>query len=282
MKRLVAALAGVALGMAPIRADAQVGDMLVAPTRVVFEGARRSAALSIVNKGPAPATYRIVWVQKRMSETGDLDDVVACGQGCPPASDIVRFSPREVRLPPGGSQTVRLVLRKPVDLPAGEYRSHLKIFTVPPASSVGSSVETDPDAKGGIRISLTPIYGISVPVIVRQGKLTAQARLEELKIVPGSGVRGSKAEKLLEFKIIRTGDRSIYGDFSVKVATGAFSWRTVAQAKGVAVYTPNLYRLVRLPLEERIPPNSRLIIEFEEKPEQNKDGMTVTSEFDYR
>ena len=42
---------------------------------------------------------------------------------------MIRYAPRRVTVPPGGSQQIRILLRRPRDLEPGEYRSHLWIVT---------------------------------------------------------------------------------------------------------------------------------------------------------
>ena len=47
-----------------------IGDLLVAPTRVVFDGRKRSAELNLANIGQARATYRVSLVRMEMDEIG--------------------------------------------------------------------------------------------------------------------------------------------------------------------------------------------------------------------
>ena len=58
----------------PSRAPA-VGDLLVAPTRVVFEGRLRSAHLTLINTGAERTTYRIFFTKMRMTQTGELEEI---------------------------------------------------------------------------------------------------------------------------------------------------------------------------------------------------------------
>ncbi len=51
------------------------GEMMIAPTRVVFEGSTRSARVSLVNSSNETKTYRISFVRKRMTEDGGIVDV---------------------------------------------------------------------------------------------------------------------------------------------------------------------------------------------------------------
>src|SRR5580765_7063700 len=63
------------LAAAPLAgAQAGVGDLLVAPTRIVLDG-RKGAEIILNNIGSEPATYRVSIEFRRMTEAGELVDV---------------------------------------------------------------------------------------------------------------------------------------------------------------------------------------------------------------
>ena len=84
------------------------GGLLVAPTRLVFEGRVRNAELSLVNTGSDITTYRIEFVRLRMREDGSFENVDAAGPGERFSDELVRYSPRQVTLEPGVPQAIRL------------------------------------------------------------------------------------------------------------------------------------------------------------------------------
>ena len=219
------------------------GDLTVTPTRVVFEGRTRTAQISVINRGAKKATYRIAFFQMRMTEEGQLEEIETPGAGEQFADGFLRFSPREVTLEPELAQTVRLLVRKPADLPPGEYRSHLLLYAIPTDEQASPEVPGLKDKEIGIR--LIPIYRVSLPVIVREGDLAATATLGDLTLEPGSGA----ATTSLSFRLRRDGDRSLYGDVTVTyVSADGRSARVVGEIKGLAVYTPNEVRRVLMPL----------------------------------
>lgn len=115
-------------------------DLMLFPTRIVLEKNQRAAQVELINQGRSPETYRINLVNRRMSETGEFIPVGTPGPGEQFADPLLRYSPRQVTIAPGGSQTVRILLRKPAELAAGEYRSHLQFDRVA-ETSADSSVE---------------------------------------------------------------------------------------------------------------------------------------------
>jgi P pilus assembly chaperone PapD len=218
------------------------GDLLVAPTRLVLEGRDRTAEVSLVNKGTEAAVYRISVIEKEMTEDGRFVNLAPDQKTEGSAKAMIRFAPRKIRLVPNQPQTVRVVLRKSRNLAAGEYRSHL-LFRAVPQNAGANSVESTGPARG-IAINLTPIYGVTIPVIVRHGKTEAQAAINGVALEPLSDKQGPG----LLVIIGRTGSRSLFGDLRVSVVEGDKRSDTVGTISGLAVYVPNRSRSVRLPI----------------------------------
>jgi hypothetical protein len=237
------ALAGVAPRAASEEPTAGAGDLLVAPPRLVFDARTRTAEVTLVNKGTRAATYRVSFVQLRMDEEGGTKEIDKAEGGELFADGLVRFSPRQVTLEPNVGQTVRLQVRKPADLPAGEYRSHLLFRAIPPSAGVKDDEGSAPAE--GISIRLTPVYGVSIPVIVMQGDLSAAVTLTDLALVPPSG---TEASPLLRFRMNRTGNKSVYGNLTVSFTPQGAKPRIVGQANGVAVWAPYASRTVTVAL----------------------------------
>lgn len=223
-----------------------IGDLLVAPTRIVFEGRTRAAELTLLNIGKQTATYRISFTHLRMGETGDLKEIEKAEPGDQFADDLVRYSPRQVTLDPNVAQTIRLQVRKPEGLADGEYRSHLLFRAVPPESSQPETSVESQEKKTGYSVRLTPIYGVSIPVIVRSGKTSVKASLSELAM-HAPEKPGDPAS--LEMKIRREGNESVYGNLRVLFLPSSGKEQVVAVLNGVAVYTPNAERIVRIALQ---------------------------------
>src|SRR5690242_4676773 len=131
------ALAGAILAGAPGPASAGVGDLLVAPTRVVLDG-RRGTEIILNNIGDEPATYRISVEFRRMTPEGQLVDVAQPNAEEKAAADMIVYAPRRVTLAPHEPQSIRIAARPPQGLPDGEYRVHLLFRAIPPSTPVAS------------------------------------------------------------------------------------------------------------------------------------------------
>lgn len=229
------------LGIQQVFAASQ---LMVSPTRVVFEGRTRTARVTLANIGDKAGSYRISFVQRQMTESGNLAEIKNEIPGMY-ADTMVRFSPRQVTLNPGQSQTVRLLLRKKSGLEDGEYRSHLLFQALPDPEATSIQALSDKD-EGKIQVQLIPVVGVTIPVIVRQGKLQAIATLSNLKFIPPTG---NKQQARLSLTMHREGNRSVYGDFKVTFTPAKGTPVVVAQANGVAVYTPNNTRRFEMALQ---------------------------------
>lgn len=236
--------------------SAAAADLMLHPTRVVFERNQRAAQVELVNNSSRTLTYRIALVERRMSETGEFT------KADPPLPDerfaapMLRHSPRQVVLAPGASQTVRIMVRKPADLAPGEYRSHLQFSQVADVPPKADAAEDDARA---LSIQLVPLIGASIPVIVRHGATAASATLAEPTLersAPGGA-------PVLALQMRRTGNRSVYGDLVVNFTpAGGGEPRTIARASGVSVYAPNALRrvLIGLPADAVSSPGTLHIV----------------------
>jgi P pilus assembly chaperone PapD len=266
----------------PAQAQAGFGDITVTPTRIVLEGRTRSGTISLANTGAKKATYRISVVNMRMTETGAFEEVPE-GKTLPgeqPANELFRYAPRQVTLEPGESQTIRIAVRKPAGLAQGEYRSHLLIRAVP-TTGAGRSIEQK--SGNGVEISLAVIPGVALPVIIRQGDLSAQTSLSGFSYEPAAMTQGGERASLT-FRLNRTGTKSVYGDLEATYfAPGSDEGLLVSQVNQLAVYTPNDHRIVTMPLTIpegiELKSGGKIVVSYRTPP---KEGGKVIGTGEYR
>jgi len=241
------------------------GQLMIAPTRVVFEERDRAAQINIVNTGIETETYRISFVEKVMSKNGDFITIDKKEVPGKYSSDMLRYSPRQVILPPGKSQTIRLMLRRPKSLESGEYRSHLYFQNVPKNSNKSIDKLTSED-QSQVKIELKPIVGITIPIIVRHGKMSVESKLDNVTIIKATE---KSPRNQLAFRINRNGNQSVYGDLKAKHITKDGKETVIGRANGVAVYTNNTFRNVRMALETDISTlqSGKVVVSYRERPE---------------
>lgn len=226
--------------------DAQAGaNLMVTPSRIVFDGKARSAQVTLTNTGTEAGTFRISFIRQNMSEDGEFIAVKANEPGM--FSDpMIRFSPKQLLLPPGQAQVIRLMLRKPRDLADGEYRSHMLFQTLPKPSSTTLEDSVKAKETDTITVEIIPVVGISIPVIVRHGKLEDKITIDNPKLIPGNETN-PRASIMVDMH--REGNQSVYGDFRATFTPkDGGSPEVIAIANGVAVYTPNTLRHFQIPI----------------------------------
>jgi P pilus assembly chaperone PapD len=231
-----AAIAAAPIIAASTPAEAGVGDLLVAPTRIVLDG-RKGTEIVLNNIGEEPATYRVSVEFRRMNADGSLDDVAQPTAADKTAEDMLVYAPRRVTLAPHEPQAIRIAARPPQGLADGEYRVHLLFRAIPPATPVVQQASADQPK--GLRFQLTPVYGVTIPVIVRLGNLQATAGIANVHVDKKDG------EPVVALDLSRTGSRSTYGEIRV---TKAGVKDPIALQRGVAVYTEVNSRRVAVPV----------------------------------
>ncbi|MFC0254436.1 fimbrial biogenesis chaperone [Massilia consociata] len=217
-------------------------ELMLHPTRIVFDKNLRAAQIELINQGSKPATYRIALVNRRMTEDGRFEEAETANEGERFADSMLRYSPRQVTLQPGTAQTVRVMLRKPADLAEGEYRSHLLFDKLPDVQ--GSASIENRNAPGQIGVVMNALVGASVPLIVRHGNVGATVSLSGLALQKDAARR-----QMLALRFHREGASSVYGDVNVTFTPRGGTPQSLAQIGGMAVYTPNRVRQAVLPLQ---------------------------------
>ncbi|RDC61140.1 hypothetical protein HME9302_02359 [Alteripontixanthobacter maritimus] len=260
-------IAGAALAAslaAPVPVAAQ-GDLLVAPTRVILDG-RRGTEVILSNIGSEEATYRISLVLRRMNASGTLVEVSPdeANELEEAALSMVRYAPRRIVLPPGQPQAVRIAARPSTDLPDGEYRAHMSFQSIPkaaPLTEQGSNPE-------GVSLRLIPIYGVTIPIIIRHGEVAATVALANPRVT--TDVNGS----LFHLDMQRSGESSTYGELRV-LKQG--SDEPIYMARGVAIYPELDERQIAYPVtaEQAALMSGPVRVEFREMPE--KGGALIAS-----
>jgi P pilus assembly chaperone PapD len=235
---LCAAVLAASLSIASTPAQAGIGDLLVAPTRIVLDG-RKGAEVILNNIGEEPATYRVSVEFRRMTEDGGLIDVAQPTANDEKAADMIVYAPRKVVLAPHQPQAIRIAARPPQGLPDGEYRVHLLFRAIPPANPVVQAAAAEPTK--GLRFQLTPVYGVTIPVIVRLGNLQATAGIANVHLEQKDG------KSLVSLDLSRSGARSTFGEVRV-LKPGVRN--PIAIQKAVAVYTEIGVRHLAVPIDD--------------------------------
>lgn len=243
---IIVAAASLAVPSSSIAAASEggIGDLLVAPTRLVLDG-RKGAEIVLSNIGDEPATYRISVEFRRMTEAGALEDVETPSEHEKLAEEMIVYAPRRVTLAPRTPQSIRIAARPGPNVRDGEYRVHMLFRAIPPAIPVTAATG---EPKKGLSFALTPVYGVTIPVIVRLGNLQVKAGIADVRLESKDG------KQMVGLDLNRSGDRSTYGEVRV-LKSGVKD--PIASQRGIAVYTELGKRHVSIPLSETFTGDAR-------------------------
>jgi hypothetical protein len=221
----------------------QAQGVSVAPSRILLDGRARAATVFLSNRSNESETYRISLAYYVMDEDGTLIRSDATADDADDfAGRVLRYSPRRVVIPAGGSQTIRLLVRRPRDeqIDDREFRAHLSVCSVPSVPHLKEVEQTLPEVDDD-KFLAQPVASVEtlVPIVVRFGHPEATLDLAGAAIVrdPESGAPA------VRFTIERTGGRSLYGDLSVTHRDLGGNETELYFGRGVAVYAPNTRRV---------------------------------------
>lgn len=235
--RWLALFMAAALGVGASSPVWAAAELLVSPTRLLFTGAVRGQELILSNKGNETGNYRISFVNKHVKEDGSYTDATEPGPNEQFADTMLRASVRELTLQPGQVKIIRILARKPDNLPDGEYRTHILFDAIDagPASVAGQEIKKPQNDTRGATLSfgVKALYSISIPAIVRQGSLDAGATLE---VSPMTYDPKTKTARL-GVTLNRTGNRSIYGDLTILAPNSKGKEEEVYVQRGLAVHS---------------------------------------------
>lgn len=206
------------------------GDLMIMPKRLVFEGNERAQEINLVNTGKDSATYAISFIQYKMTEDGNFEQITIPEENQRFADPFLRYYPRRVNLGPNEAQTVRVQLTRTGNLNEGECRSHMYFRAIEEETALGVEQATESD---GISIDIKTVFGISIPVIVRKGDSTTKVELTDIQLT-----KMEDYQQLL-MTINRTGNMSVYGDLKVEFIDNKGISTEIGKVKGISVYTPN-------------------------------------------
>lgn len=224
-------------------------SLMITPTRIVFEGRVRAQEVNLLHRGDKETTYRISFQHMRMKPDGSYEKIQEPKPNEQFADELIRYSPRQVTLKPGQSQTIRLMVRKPKNLPVGEYRSHM-LFKEIASPDLGFNIEREKEKPEDIAVQTIALFGVSIPVIVRHGNLSADIMIQEAEVIMENKFNGKENLPMLSLNLTRKGNASVYGDICVTYTPENSSKQCeIGRLLGIAVFYPNDSRHISIPLK---------------------------------
>lgn len=217
------------------------GDLFITPRRIIFEAGKVTENVNLANTGKDTAQYTISLIHYTMKSDGSFVEITKAEAGRFSAEPFIRFFPRTVKLAPGESQVVKVQYMKPSTVAPGEYRSHMYFRATPKQAPLGLESANQSQSIG---VNLVPVFGLSIPLFIKEGKTDVNVQLTDIKLTSDP----NSTNNTLSLKMVRTGNSSSYGDINLIHQDVKGNKREVGIVKGIAVYHPNEFRMVQIPL----------------------------------
>jgi hypothetical protein len=221
-----------------------LASFLISPIYVIFDDRRRSAEVTLLNTTKDTNLYRLSWKVSRQKEDGSYEFMEKLPEGMIDPREFVRFSPRQITLPAGARQLIRITLQKPANLPDGEYRLHLQFSRLPDEKSLADEESEEQGVSMLFRVTL----GVAMPVVIRHGTYDARVTISEAKFVDRRAEGTVKTPELL-VRLDRTGKHGTYGRLRVFWQKDGQNIQ-IGTLNNMSVFADSSSRVAYIPLNE--------------------------------
>lgn len=207
---------------------------MVNPKRIILSDRHRTDNITLFNSGSDTSSFRISLVHYEMREDGSLEEIPdsITTYRSTYCDSLVSYFPLQVTLGPHESQAVHLRFVKPMNLAPGEYRSHMYFRSVERAKPL--EAQTNDSSERTISLDLRPVFGLSIPVIVRNQTSPDVLSIDSVHISSIDSSGNGTITALLH----RSGNESCYGSLVVYYKDPHTAEAPIGLTKGVAVYVP--------------------------------------------
>lgn len=216
----------------------------ILPRKIVMEQRDRSAELTILNLYGEPSLYRISTLNYRQNSNGVytvLEEPLA--DVFDPATNV-RISPKQFTVAAGGRQKIRVSLRKPKDLPDGEYRFHLLASRYPLEKAADEGDLSQEGSAVAVKVNLA----VAIPVVIRHGKLSVDIDIVGAEVIPAQETAKGRPELLTT--INRSGSSSSIGELRVLLETDSGVEREIGYVSNMNIFSELNTRTIAVPLSE--------------------------------
>lgn len=185
-------------------------DLLITPTRVVFNEGERIEEVILVNSSNEDRSYALSWSHLIQKAGGDYRQLSEAERGTfLSASEYIRFTPRRLTLEPGQNQRIKLMLRPTSDIKGKELRSHLKFTVIP--NEVLEEPEPEQQVTEGISMKLNLFLNYTIPIIIKGHSKTPDISINNIQV---QNALSSDNIADIAFSLNKTQPYSFFGDMT--------------------------------------------------------------------
>lgn len=241
------------------------GRIDISPRRIVMEPRDRNSEFTLINMSDEEGTFRVKVVYYKQDENGTYSKLDAPLNPAFDAEQIIRLSPRQFTLPADGRQKVRFSIRKPADLPDGEYRFHLLATRM---SEYGPPTPVD---EGEKVVGMNMNISTAIPVIVRHGNVSVTTTLSDASYVAAN----NEGKPEVKVTINREGNISTVGVMRAYWTPAGGSTVEIGHVTNMNVFPEISKRFATIPLEAPLQGSGSLQIVYMN--EQTMDAYAETT-----
>ncbi len=215
--------------------------LFIYPTLIMFDGNKRSATITLTNRGDAIGTFETSWTEHEMTPEGGLVKV----EGEVPWSvqPYVRYSPRRVTLEPSESQVIKVALRRDQEAPKGEFYSHFKVVTLN-SQDLQDEANEEAEPKSDSAVTIRARSAVAIPIIWRNSQDEQGAAIESVVI--------DHEANQLKIDVRRLGDLSVRGFIHVLGETPDGASDSLADPVQLVIYPSVEKRSMAVALNENV------------------------------
>lgn len=208
------------------------------PQRVEIANGERYAQVNVVNSSKdEPIRYALSTSPVRMTEDGNVSTPTDLTKREALAESMITFSPKRSQLGPGEQQLIRIMVRKPADLPDGEYFTYL---TVTPTEVQPKDRKKKNSEGGGIKTGARILLGMRIPVVIYHGKTSVDTAITSARFA-----RNVAGGRDIQISLTRTGNMSSIVAANAYQIVGSEK-KLVAQNIRIVTYIPLAKRQAEL------------------------------------
>jgi len=225
----------------------------IVPQKLVIGNRERNADMTVLNLQDIAGTFRIELVNFTQDENGVYQEIKTPLNANFDPAEFVRFSPRQFTLEAGDRQKIRISLRRPSDLPEGEYRFHIKATRL---------VENDERRLDNTdSVSVISNIGVTIPVVIRHGDTNATAKISNISLRRAPDTKTERPE--LDLTIDRMGTESTLGMIEVLLKEeNSSKEKRIGYIKNINVFTDIEKRNITIPLSEDLQGKGTLHVRY--------------------
>jgi hypothetical protein len=186
--------------------------MKITPPRLVLEPGQKVAHVYVKNDKAKTISYRFRWKGLAMTKDGELVNLdnrdISLVPDYRPASEYIRYSPRRTTLKAGEVQRISFLVRRPPNMPDGEFRSHFVVEAEPDVGGANASSDEMSETAVGVEFLMSRAF----PVYLLNGN--AQSSVSITRAYLSDAPKG-KDQKLVNIDFVKNGNRSVLANIDV-------------------------------------------------------------------